>query len=234
MATSTSSNASSVLEEHPELTMITAVERSYGIGRNNDLPWNLQREYAYFTRVTTTVSTRSPNIMNAVIMGRKNWDSVPVTIRPLPGRINVVISRSPEALRNLIRKIRDSERTHVVATLEEGVGLLVKLYGSPISKDHVRLGRIFVIGGADIYAAAFENQRTVRLLLTKIYADFECDTFFPSWLIGDARLGEWRRQSKEELDKWIGEYVPQFVHENGVGYEFMMFERRSCLSKTAS
>jgi dihydrofolate reductase len=234
MTTTAFSDASSVLGEHPELTMITAVERSYGIGRNNDLPWNLQREYAYFTRVTTRVPTGSPNIMNAVIMGRKNWDSIPVTIRPLPGRINIVISRSPEALRNLIRKGGDLERVHVVANLEEGVELLVKLYGSPISKDHVRLGRIFVIGGTDIYAIAFGNQWTVRLLLTKIYADFECDTFFPSWLIGDASLGEWRRQSKREFDKWVGEHVPQIVHENGVEYEFMMFERRSCLSKTTS
>ena len=62
-----------------------------GIGRNGDMPWHLPEDMAYFKSLTSQV--RAGGKMNAVIMGRKTWDSIPSKFRPLCNRINVVISR---------------------------------------------------------------------------------------------------------------------------------------------
>lgn len=219
----------------PELTMITAVERSNGIGRAGDLPWSLKKEMKYFTRITKRVPPNSVSVMNAVIMGRKSWDALPAVVRPLPERINVIISRSPMAVWARIRKDgNNAERTHVVTSLEEGVELLHELYSSSTSGDSrnlmegqgaVTLGRVFVIGGAEIYETALKMRQTVRLLLTRIYADFECDTFFPDFR-HSTEYGKWYRQDQKKLEEWVGEDVDQgLVVENGVDYEFMLYER---------
>ena len=66
------------------------------------------------------------------------------------------------------------------------------------------------------------------MLLTRIADDFECDTFFPLALSEEAAAGAegWARRSKEELDAWTGETVPDGVQEeNGTKYEFQMWER---------
>ena len=60
--------------------------------RDNSLPWRLKSEMAHFSRVTKAVASGSEGKTNAVIMGRKTWDSIPKKFRPLPGRLNIVLS----------------------------------------------------------------------------------------------------------------------------------------------
>lgn len=72
-------------------------------------------------------------------------------------------------------------------------------------------------------------EETRRILLTRVLGDFECDTFFEVELkeSGVSKGGEWVRRSKEELDSWTGESVPEGVHEeSGTRYVFEMWERR--------
>jgi len=71
---------------------VVATERSRGIGKDGGLPWKLPGDMAYFKALTST--TRDGKRVNAVVMGRKTWDSIPDKFRPLPGRLNVVLSRS--------------------------------------------------------------------------------------------------------------------------------------------
>ena len=71
------------------LTLIVAATRSNGIGQNSQLPWRLAKEMAYFKRVTTNAPEGS---MNAVVMGRNTWESIPQRFRPLDKRLNIVIS----------------------------------------------------------------------------------------------------------------------------------------------
>jgi dihydrofolate reductase len=102
------------------------------------------------------------------------------------------------------------------------------------------LGRVFVIGGAQIYGAALRlREKQVgavvrRILLTRVMTDYECDVFFPLELGGDEReissveTGEevWRRCPKEDLDAWVGESVPDGIQdENDTRYEFQMWEK---------
>lgn len=88
------------------------------------------------------------------------------------------------------------------------------------------VGKIFVIGGAQIYQAAFELPEAKRVLLTRVIRDFDCDTFFPLELDESSAEGKWTRRSKEELDRWTGETVPEGIQEeNQTQYEFQMWEK---------
>ncbi|KAI0386125.1 dihydrofolate reductase-like domain-containing protein [Hypomontagnella monticulosa] len=221
----------------PELTIIVAATRNMGIGRAGTLPWTgLKKEMAYFARVTkrlpqvpTSSSLLAPSspsaaasTMNAVIMGRKTWDSIPPKFRPLKGRLNIVISRShpdssPEQQQQ--QEAQVDEGPVRVGSLDQALAYLQVASG---------VGRAFVIGGAQIYGAALHHREVKRVLLTRVLSpDFECDTFFPLKLQGgeEAKSG-WAQRSKEELDAWAGETVPAGEQEeNGTKYEFEMWER---------
>jgi dihydrofolate reductase len=86
------------------LTLIAAVTPSNGLGLAGGLPWSLPREMAHFRRATSHVPEAESEAsgstdaeqprLNAVIMGRNTWESIPPRFRPLKGRINVVVSRT--------------------------------------------------------------------------------------------------------------------------------------------
>lgn len=69
-----------------QLKLIFARASNGVIGHNNALPWHLPEDLAHFKRTTLGCP---------VIMGRKTWDSLPAKFRPLPGRLNVVVTRQP-------------------------------------------------------------------------------------------------------------------------------------------
>ncbi|KAF4335998.1 glutathione S-transferase [Fusarium beomiforme] len=149
--------------------------------------------------------------LNAVIMGRKTWDSIPTKFRPLKDRLNIVISRSAPS--KLPETVEPSEPVRV-QSLE-----LALQY----ARTHSDVSRIFVIGGAQIYDAALKLPEARRILLTSIERDFDCDTFFPV----DLKDGSWQRKSREELQGWTGEEIEEGGQEEaGTKYEFQMWEKR--------
>ncbi|KAI0202782.1 dihydrofolate reductase [Astrocystis sublimbata] len=215
-----------------ELTLVVAATRNMGIGRNGTLPWTgLKKEMAYFARVTKRTPSHlnqegSPPAMNAVIMGRKTWDSIPPKFRPLKGRLNIVISRSH--MQFPLEHVNAETEAVKVGSLEQAIQYL-----QSSATAAAQAVKVFVIGGAQIYDAALKLKEARRVLLTKIMSDFECDTFFPLQLseAGESSEGpapdrRWRKMSKESLDQWTGEPVPEgFQEENGTQYEFQMWER---------
>lgn len=150
-------------------------------------------------------------------MGRKTWDSIPPKFRPLKGRLNIVISRSHSAP---IEEAANPETDPVkVDSLEKAVEYVT-------SSASGRVARVFVIGGAQIYSAALQLKEARRILLTKVMTDFECDAFFSLKLFESQGDSKWVKRSKEELDSWTGETVPEGVQEeNGTQYEFQMWEK---------
>ncbi|MFM7972904.1 MAG: dihydrofolate reductase [Betaproteobacteria bacterium] len=131
------------------LSLIAAVTRDGGIGLQGQLLVNLPEDLRYFRRVTMGCP---------VVMGRKTWDSLPASVRPLPGRRNVVITRDPNA------HCPGAERH---TSLEAALQALAQ-------EPHV-----FVIGGAQIYALALPWAD--ELLLTEIDAVLPADAHFPAW-----------------------------------------------------
>lgn len=99
---------------------------------------------------------------NAVIMGRRTWDSLPAAFQPLPGRLNGVLSRSRPA------GFQGSHR--VWTSLDEALTELA-------ADGSVR--RIYVVGGGEIYRQALARPECRRIYLTSIDAEYPCDTFFP-------------------------------------------------------
>ena len=78
-------------------SIIVAVDSKNGIGKNNGLSWRLKEDMKHF-RTLTLGGFKDFGIQNVVIMGRKTYESIPPKFRPLPNRLNIVISRSLESI----------------------------------------------------------------------------------------------------------------------------------------
>ena len=138
-----------MISSPPELILIAAVARNGAIGKGNGLLFQDAADQRHFRQVTMGCP---------VVMGRKTWDSLPPRFRPLPGRRNVVVSRNPAL---------SLEGAEAATSLDAA---LAQLHGAP---------RVFVIGGAELYALALPRADT--LMLTEIDADLAGDTHFPHW-----------------------------------------------------
>lgn len=137
-----------------------AADAARGIGKANGLPWpKLPADLDHFKHVTT--DTADPARRNAVVMGRKTWDSVPARWRPLSGRLNVVVSRArPE--------------------LPSGVLLATSLDDAIAQATAAGVEGIFVVGGAQIYDEAMRDRRCAILYWTDVRGTFEADAHVPS------------------------------------------------------
>ncbi|KAJ1940668.1 dihydrofolate reductase, partial [Linderina macrospora] len=82
------------------LLLVVAAAQNNGIGINNDLPWRLRKDMAFFNQATTTTTLTDPSlpVMNVCIMGRRTWESIPPKHRPLNDRYNIVVSRNARLL----------------------------------------------------------------------------------------------------------------------------------------
>ncbi|MBK9071281.1 MAG: dihydrofolate reductase [Myxococcales bacterium] len=162
-----------------DFACVVAMDAARGIGRHGDLPWPpLKGDLQHFARLTTTAS---PGRMNAVIMGRKTWASLPDKYRPLPRRHNVVISRQPQLL---------PPGTLAATSLPDA---LAKAAGLPTCD------QIFVVGGGQIYAEAVTHPRCQHIYLTEIDATYDCDTTLVALPDFVPDLG-WPAQSHSEGD----------------------------------
>lgn len=140
-------------------SIIVAFDSQYGIGKNGRLPWSLPADLKHFKEITTTVT--SPAKKNAVIMGRKTWESLPQKFKPLPGRVNMVLSKDPKL--DLPTEVLRSK------SLDDAL--------SKLSRPDIE--NVFVIGGAQIYAQAIEHPLCQKLYVTHVQGMLGCDTFFP-------------------------------------------------------
>jgi dihydrofolate reductase len=138
--------------------IIAAVGNGNALGKNGRMPWNLKKEMRHFTETTTRV--KDPVKQNMVVMGRTTWESIPLEHRPLPGRVNVVLSGNPD----------------YQASGAATAGSLDAAYA--MADDTIE--SIFIMGGGKVYAQAMTRGDTTGVYLTRIYKDFECDTYFPN------------------------------------------------------
>ena len=134
-----------------KVSLIVAVSENGVIGKDNDLIWHLPIDMKFFKDTT---------LGHHVVMGRKNFESIPHKYRPLTDRTNIVITRqSGYKAEGCI--VVDS----VVAALD-----IAKNNGDT---------EPFIIGGGQIYKLALEANLVDKIYLTKINHTFDGDTFFP-------------------------------------------------------
>jgi dihydrofolate reductase len=226
------------------LTIIVAATKYNGIGQNSTLPWRLPKEMKYFARAS---SAAPDGKLNAVIMGRNTWESIPKRYRPLPNRVNLIISRNRnyELFVFFFLLTASSDQSHTRFAFREETGNGPAYLHAELASALARLEpnsqenpihRAFIIGGASLYSESLALSEPSlsavvdRILLTRILSpDFPCDVFMPDFL-GEAKEGggkqTWHRASHEELEEWLGFGVPQGQQEeNGVKYEFQMWLR---------
>lgn len=131
------------------ISLIAALTENRVIGKSNDLPWHLPDDMKYFMQTT---------LGHHVIMGRKNYESIPVKFRPLANRTNIVVTRQDDY---------NAPGCLVVNSIPAGIDIAIDNHES----------EVFIIGGAEIYmqSLAFAN----RLYLTEIDTSLEGDAFFP-------------------------------------------------------
>ena len=142
------------------LHLIWAQARNRVIGAGNALPWHLPEDLAHFKRTTLGAP---------VIMGRKTWDSLPPRFRPLPGRVNIVVTRQPDW------QAPGALRAASVAEARQLAG------EAPVA---------WITGGAELYAQALAQAH--RAVVTEIDLDCAGDALAP---VLDARWREVARES---------------------------------------
>lgn len=121
--------------------VVVAATKDMGIGKDGKLPWRLPTDLKFFKEITT--KTSDPGKKNAIVMGRKTWESIPLQYRPLPGRLNVVLTSSG------ISDIAATENVVICGSMASALELLaVSPYCTSIEK-------VFVIGGGQIFRYIF-------------------------------------------------------------------------------
>ena len=128
------------------ISMIAAMADNRIIGKDNQMPWHLPADFAWFKRCT---------MGKPVVMGRKTYESIG---RPLPGRLNIVISRDASLSIEGVTTVTSIEQAlEVAGEVEE----------------------VMIIGGGAIYAACLPMAN--KLYVTHIEAEIDGDAQFPDW-----------------------------------------------------
>ena len=149
------------------LNLIYARAANGVIGKDNAMPWHLPEDLAHFKRHTQGWP---------VIMGRKTWESLPAKFRPLPGRLNIVLTRDAATAAQL-----QAEGALALASLEQAMAHCAALHAPP--------AELWIMGGAQVYAQALPLAQ--RVIVTEIARDYEGDAHAPE-------LGpDWRETARE-------------------------------------
>ena len=145
------------------ISIIVAASENNVIGKDNDLPWKLPTDMKFFMNTTKH---------HHVIMGRKNYLSIPEKYKPLPERTNIVVTR---------QKDFTAPECIIVHSIEEGLEIARKR-----GEDEA-----FIIGGGEIYRQSMSL--VDKIYLTRVHKEFDGDTFFPEvdedqWLLTHSKL----------------------------------------------
>lgn len=139
--------------------IITALSKNRGIGYRGKLPWNIRKDMNFFKNTTSTVLNKKK--LNAVVCGRTTWESIPPKFRPLPNRLNIVLSSS----------MPEEENVTVCRNLDE-----VHDY---IYQNRKKIESTYVIGGTSVYKQFLDNDLVSDVFFTEIDKDYQCDVFMP-------------------------------------------------------
>jgi len=177
-----------------KFNIILATDSKNWIWKDNNLAWKISEDLKYFK--TITEKTQDLGKLNAVIMWRKTWESIPSKFRPLPNRINCILSRNLKyedinsKIDNFVLHFNDFD--HCLKELEK--------------KENVE--NIFLIGWASLYNQFINHPKLDKIYLTKVEWDYNCDVFF-DWV----------------QDNFVVESYTDTKDENWVKFSFWIYKR---------
>ena len=179
--------------------LIVAMCKNNGIGFDNKIPWRISEDMSYFSKKTSGDYSIDGIKKNAVIMGRNTWESLPKKYKPLPNRLNIVLTRNTQRLQELDHYDTDKKDIEYVSSLdgaielcysggekgekgEKGENSINKIHNKSIVND------IWIIGGSSLYREFIDYDPTLSLrnnigissyYITYIDKEYDCDTYFP-------------------------------------------------------
>ncbi|BDZ42689.1 dihydrofolate reductase [Paraoerskovia sediminicola] len=158
------------------------------IGAGNTIPWHVPEDMTHFRETTRG---------HPVVMGRRTWDSLPDRFRPLPGRLNVVVTRQ----QGWVPDVAAPQASDGVV-VAHGLGDALETASAAATG-----GQVWVMGGEQLYAAALASSDTLEV--TELDLEVEGDAWAPepgpAWV--RAAAGEWT------------------MSRTGVGYRFVTYRR---------
>jgi len=148
------------------ISMIAAVAKNQVIGKNNDLVWRLPDDMKYFMETTQN---------HYVIMGRRNYDSIPHKFKPLPNRVNIIVTKQQNYTADdcIIKNNIEDALNYARANKQK---------------------EVFIIGGGQIYRQSLPLAN--KLYITEIKESFEGDTYFP-----ELKKAAWQEISRQNHPK---------------------------------
>lgn len=172
------------MKDH-KIYIIVAVDEEGGIGKNGKLPWHFKKEMQFFKE--TTLKTSDPKKQNMVIMGRRTWQSIPRKFQPLPNRHNIVLTTNPDF---------EAPGAEIFSNLEKAIH----------SADQ-NIERIFIIGGAQVFAHALKNPQLTGIYLTQVYSKYDCDTYM------------------EKIPKEFSPLKIASEQEKGIKFDYLLYQK---------
>ena len=174
-----------------KFNIILAVDDKNGIWRRNTLAWNLPSDLKYFKKITT--DTEDLGKMNAVVMWRNTWVSIPAKYKPLQDRINCILSR-------------DIKKSGIWSHIDD-----FTLYFNSLdsclteleSKENVE--NVFIIWWADLYNQVLTHPMLDKIYITKVKWDFDCDVRLdkiPSTFVVES-YSDWEVENGIEYSFWV-------------------------------
>ena len=161
-----------------KISIVVSVSDNNAIGAEGTLIWRLPKDMEYIKKVT---------MGHYVLMGRKTWDSIPAKFRPLPGRVNIIVTRQKDFKAN---------GAVIAKSLEEGIEL-AKNAGEK---------ELMIIGGGEIYKHAFAQ--TDKIYLTKVHATFiDADAFAPHISDTDWKIISTESHHADEKHQYEGDFL---------------------------
>jgi len=134
--------------------IITCTDINRGIGKGGTIPWNEPEDIKRFKQITTTASK---NKINAIVMGRKTYESIG---KPLSNRLNVIISST----------LKDVQDCYVFDNFNKALNFL---------DEKLEVENCFIIGGAQLYELVLSDPRLRFVYITRLHKDYDCDVYFP-------------------------------------------------------
>lgn len=165
-----------------KISIILALDNENGIWKDGDLAWNIPEDMKYFK--DTTTNTRDSKKQNAVIMGRKTWESIPKKYRPFKNRRNFILSRSCE------NDSIEENWAHNFCSLDNCLSFIEK---------QSDIEEIFIIGWSQLYNQVLSHPCFEKAYITRVFSKFHCDVFFDGLPKGFDRIS----RSKMKEYNWL-------------------------------
>jgi len=168
-----------------KFNIILAVDEKNWIWKNNELAWNIPADLKYFKKITTNTTDLAK--MNAVVMWRRTWESIPSKYRPLSDRVNCILSRK------LKYEDIDSKIDNFVLHFNDFDHCLNEL------NKRNNIEEVFLIWGWSLFNQFINHKNLNKLYITKVKWDYNCDVFF-DWIPDNFQVESY---TDTEVENWI-------------------------------